>query len=178
MTADDVSDVQTGPVPQLEAGPRDGIADAREAYVRDLLNSRWRWFSEHASGQRALYLSVKVIQIVLAAAVPVAASVHAPVAVTGGLGALIVVLEGVQQLFQWHDCWIRYRTAESALRRERFLYQARADAYASAADPVALLAERIDQITSSEAAGWAKTFGSTTTRDPTAVESSPQPPAK
>ncbi len=148
MTIEDVSSVST--------------PDARETYVQNLLNSRWKWFSEHASGQRALYLSVKVIQIVLAAAVPVAASVHAPVAVTGGLGALIVVLEGVQQLFQWHDCWIRYRTAEAALRRERFLYQARSGAYASAADPVGLLAERIDQITSSEAAGWAKTFGSAT----------------
>ena len=178
MTAEDVSGLQTDPVPQVDAGSRDGDTDAREAYVRDLLNSRWRWFSEHASGQRALYLSVKVIQIVLAAAVPVAASVHAPVAVTGGLGALVVVLEGVQQLFQWHDCWIRYRTAESALRRERFLYQARAGAYESAADPVALLAERIDQITSSEAAGWAKTFGSTSAKDAPALESADQKAAK
>jgi Protein of unknown function (DUF4231) len=153
------------PVPSVDAGGWGETSDPREAYVRDLLNARWKWFSEHASGQRAFYLSVKVIQIVLAAAVPVAASVHAPVAVTGGLGALIVVLEGVQQLFQWHDCWIRYRTAETALRRERFLYQARAGGYGSAADPVGLLAERIDQITSSESAGWAKTFGSSSATD-------------
>jgi hypothetical protein len=168
MTAADASPVPSDPAPNVDAGASGKTSDPREAYVRDLLEARWKWFSEHASGQRALYLSVKVIQIVLAAAVPVAASVHAPVAVTGGLGALIVVLEGVQQLFQWHDCWIRYRTAETALRRERFLYQARGGGYGSAADPVALLAERIDQITSSEAAGWAKTFGSSPTIDSSA----------
>ncbi len=56
-----------------------------------------------------MYWGIKVVQLVLAASVPVAAGVAAPVGLTGSLGALIVVLEGIQQLFQFHSNWIRYR---------------------------------------------------------------------
>jgi hypothetical protein len=115
-------------------------------------------FDRKARVNRASYFSVKVVQIVLAAAVPVAASANAPTPLTGSLGAIIVVLEGIQQLCQWHANWIRYRRTAELLRRELFMFRASVGDYATAQDPVTLLAERLDRAEAAEVAGWSTTF--------------------
>jgi hypothetical protein len=130
----------------------------RQDFVIRRVERQFHHFNSHAGVQRALYISAKVIQIVLAAAVPVAASVHAPVPLTGSLGALIVVLEGVQQLCQWHANWIRYRSTAESLRRELFMCRAKVGGYSTAADPISLLAERMNEISTTEVSGWSTTF--------------------
>lgn len=132
--------------------------EERQDFVIDRVERQFHHFNAHARAQRALYFTAKVVQIVLAAAVPVAASVHAPVSLTGSLGASIVVLEGVQQLCQWHANWIRYRSTAESLRRELFTCRARVGGYATASDPIALLASRMNEIATSEVAGWSTTF--------------------
>jgi len=129
-----------------------------QAFVIGRAESQIGYFHRKAGRERAKYYGVKIAQIVLAAAVPVAASVHAPVPLTGSLGALIVVLEGIQQLCQWHANWIRYRSTNQSLRRELFRCRARVGDYATVPDPVNLLAERMDAIASTEVAGWFTTF--------------------
>ena len=71
-------------------------------------------------------MRIKVVQIVSAAAIPVLAATSLPTWVAGGLGALIVVLESVQQLFQFHSNWTHYRSTAEALKHEKFLYLAHA----------------------------------------------------
>jgi uncharacterized protein DUF4231 len=75
--------------------------------------------------------------------------------VTAGLGIFIVVLEGLQQLDQYHSNWISYRSTCEALKHEKFLYLAKAGMYATANDPHALLAERVESLVSQEHAKWA-----------------------
>ncbi|HEY2555561.1 MAG TPA: DUF4231 domain-containing protein, partial [Diaminobutyricibacter sp.] len=65
------------------------------------------------------------------------------------------VLEGAQQLFQWHDNWIRYRITATSIASQRSLYTARAGDYATG-DPVPLLVERIEALATSETTSWAK----------------------
>jgi hypothetical protein len=131
-------------------------APDRTAVVEARVEAQYNWYNDHANAARIWYYVIKLIQLVLAAGVPVAASVHAPIALTGSLGAAIVVLEGAQQLFQWHDNWIRYRTTAAGLAKERSLYAARAGDYASAADPSAQLAARVETLSSAETASWAQ----------------------
>ena len=100
-------------------------------------------------------MRIKLVQIVSAAAIPVLAATSLPTWVAGGLGALIVVLESVQQLFQFHSNWTHYRSTAEALKHEKFLYLAHAGSYATAANPDALLAERIEGRVSQEHAAWA-----------------------
>jgi len=153
----------SGDVPApMPDGPawRPSDDDDLAIFVLRRLEDHRRLFNRGAEHARLFYLSFKVIQVVLAAAVPVAASVHAPIALTGSLGAAVVVIEGVQQLFQWHANWIRYRTAEAGLRHERFLYRARIGDYATSLDPTRLLADRTEGLNTTEHAGWAHTFGS------------------
>jgi Protein of unknown function (DUF4231) len=89
-----------------------------------------------------------------AAAIPVVAAFGAPVYVAAILGALVVLTEGILQLNQYHQNWITYRATAEALKHEKFLYLARADVYGDAAQPLRLLAERIEGQISQEHARW------------------------
>ena len=113
------------------------------------------WYSRGARRSKRWYLRIKVVQIVSAAAIPVLAATDLPTWVAGGLGALIVVLESVQQLFQFHSNWTHYRSTAEGLKHEKYLYLARAGSYAAAANPEALLAERVEGKVSQEHSAWA-----------------------
>ena len=64
-------------------------------------------------------------------------------------------MEGVQQLFQFQQNWVSYRSTCEALKHEKFLYLATAGPYATAERPQALLAERVEGLVSQEHAKWA-----------------------
>ena len=119
------------------------------------LEEQIQWYSRGARRNKRHYLRIKVVQIVAAAAIPVLSATSLPTWVAGGLGASIVVLESIQQLFQFHSNWTHYRSTSEALKHEKFLYLAHAGSYASAANPDALLAERIESRVSQEHASWA-----------------------
>ena len=89
----------------------------------------------------------------MAATLPVVAAVHSPVWVTGGLAAVIVVLEGAQQVYQFQEHWITYRSTAEALDVERYLYLAQAGPY-SGDDRHGPLAERLEGLISQEHAKW------------------------
>ena len=122
--------------------------------VLDRVDQQIHWYDRHATSARIWYCSIKIAQIILAAAVPVAAGLDLPKLLTGSLGGLIVVLEGIQQLFRYHDNWVRYRWTASAMEREKSLWTARAGDYATAERPEAQLALRIEDLTSREATQW------------------------
>ena len=65
------------------------------------------------------------------------------------------MLEGLQQLQQYQQNWTTYRSTAERLKHEKFLFLARAGAYASAERPEALLAERVEGLVSQEHAAWA-----------------------
>jgi hypothetical protein len=74
--------------------------------------------------------------------------------VTAGLGVLITILEGILHLNQYQQLWDTYRSTCEALKHEKFTYLGHAGPYAGAADPRALLAERIESLVSQEHAQW------------------------
>ena len=119
------------------------------------LEEQISWYSRGARRNKRWYMRIKLVQIVSAAAIPVLAATDLPTWVAGGLGALIVVLESVQQLCQFHSNWTHYRSTAEALKHEKYLYLARAGSYAGAANPEALLAERVEGKVSQEHSAWA-----------------------
>ena len=74
---------------------------------------------------------------------------------TGVLGVLITVLEGILHLNQYQQNWTTYRSTCEALKHEKYVYIGKAGPYASAPNPHALLAERIESLVSQEHAQWA-----------------------
>jgi hypothetical protein len=112
------------------------------------------WYDAKSQVNQRWFKRLKVCQIVTAAAIPVLASVSAPVWLMGGGGALIVVLEGLQQLQQYQQNWTNYRATCEQLKHEQFLFMAQAGPYSVAPNPEALLAERVEGLVSQEHAAW------------------------
>jgi hypothetical protein len=135
-------------------GSSDGDAAAESpAWTR--VQDQIAWYDRKSQLNQRWFKGLKVCQIVTAAAIPVAASVSAPIWIVGGGGALIVVLEGLQQLQQYQQNWTTYRATCEQLKHEQFLFMARAGPYESAPNPEALLAEHVEGLVSQEHASWA-----------------------
>ena len=122
------------------------------------LDDQIRWYDIHSGRQRRAFYSLKVVTVVAAATIPLSAAILPngywnPI-VTSSLGALIVVIEGMQQLFQLQTNWILYRSTCESLKREKYLYLGNAGPYAAAQNSHALLAERVESLISKELAGW------------------------
>jgi Protein of unknown function (DUF4231) len=141
-----MSALEAAPATESEAAYRDSPAWAR-------LEDQIAWYDRESAQSQRWFKGLKVVQIVTAAAIPVAAAASAPLALLGAGGALIVVLEGLQQLQQYQENWITYRSTCERLRAERFLYLSRAGPYA-VGGAEALLAVRVEGLVSQENSAW------------------------
>jgi Protein of unknown function (DUF4231) len=120
------------------------------------------WYSAKSRQAQSAFKRIKVIEILAAALIPflgsltvVFKSLKDNVAlITGALGVLITILEGVLHLNQYQENWTNYRSTAEMLKHEKYVYLAKAGPYAAAPDPHALLAERIESLVSQEHAQW------------------------
>jgi hypothetical protein len=112
------------------------------------------WYDRRSRNNQRLFKLVKGVQLIAAAVIPVVATLDADPAIAAALGALIVVLEGVQQLNQYQQNWSAYRSTCEALKHEKYLFLAQAGPYAGSGDGRALLADRIEGLISQEHAKW------------------------
>jgi len=103
------------------------------------LNEQIDWYNRKASTNQRQYKAIKLTQIVLGALVPVVAAINGSSRVIlGALGAGVVVLEAIQQLFQFHRNWIAYRATCEALKREQHLFLVGGGEYANVPNPTAV----------------------------------------
>jgi len=141
--------------------PIAGIAPPKPVSVAPEESAAWArledqiaWYDGKSQHNQRWFKRLKICQIVTAAAIPVVAAASAPVWLAGLGGALIVVLEGLQQLQQYQQNWTTYRATCERLKHERFLFVAHAGPYATASNPDAMLAERVESLVSQEHAAW------------------------
>ena len=133
--------------------------------VMDRLEDQIGYYETKSSKCQRYYKRIKLFEIVAAALIPFLAALHVSDTsgyvhfgigiVTAVLGVMITILEGVLQLNQYQQLWITCRATGEAMKHEKFMYIAKAGAYATAPDPHALLAERIEAIGSQENTRWA-----------------------
>ena len=113
-----------------------------------------KWYSQKSTWNQDCFKKLKVAEIIAAALVPFAAGISAPAVITGLLGVIVVALEGLQNIYQFQNNWITYRSTAEALKHEKYLWYAQAGPYLNAEHPEALLAERIESLISTENAKW------------------------
>ena len=115
------------------------------------------WYDRKSMTNQRYFKRIKMVEIAAAAVIPFLSASGIPrlMWVTGGLGVVITVLEGMLHLNQYQQNWIAYRSTCESLKHEKYVYLGKAAPYASAADPHALLAERIESLVSQEHAKWA-----------------------
>jgi len=118
------------------------------------LEDQISWYDRKSTNSRNWHMRLKIGTLVCAAAIPFSAAMGAQAYVGGGLGALVVVMEGFQQLFQFHTNWVSYRGTCESLKHEKYLFLALAGPYATAASPQRMLAERVEGTVSVENAKW------------------------
>jgi len=118
------------------------------------LQNQIDWYDKKSQHNQRWYKRVKVTEIVAAALIAGTAGLGTARFVTVGLAVLLLVLEGLQQLNQYHANWISYRSTCEALKHEKFLYLGEAGPYTEAQGRHALLAERIESLVSQEHAKW------------------------
>jgi hypothetical protein len=142
---------EDGPAPArpIEAVPPPAVEDS----TWDRLEDQLGWYDRKSRDNQRRYKWLKLVELAVAAVLPVVAALESPVWVTGGLAAVIVVLEGAQHLYQFQEHWITYRSTAEALKHERYLYLAKAGPYAGE-DRHRQLAERLEGLISQEHAKW------------------------
>ncbi len=140
-------------VPDLSGRKEESGKDGVMARVEDQIN----WYDRKSHSCLQWFKTLKTLTIIVASAIPVVTGTVNSIAssrIAGGLGALIAVLEGVQQLNQYHANWISYRSTCEALKHEKYLFAAAAGPYAKSSTARALFAERVEQIMSQENTKW------------------------
>jgi Protein of unknown function (DUF4231) len=125
--------------------------------IMERLEDQIGWYDRKSISAQRTYKRIKVVEIIAAAAIPFIAPLKFSFipAITGVLGVIITVLEGMLHLNQYQELWIAYRSTCESLKHEKYTYLGKASPYANVADPHALLAERIESLVSQEHAKWA-----------------------
>lgn len=118
------------------------------------LEQQIRWYDSKSGSAQRIFKNVKIGEFILSACVPLTALWNGWVTAALGVGA--VVLEGLQQLYQWQHNWITYRSTCEALRHEKYSYLGRSGSYDGLTDEEAYkaLVERVESLISTEHAKW------------------------
>lgn len=132
--------------------------DERDDVLWQELSAQFRWYDKAATRSRLAYQSLKLAALAAGAAVTVLAALSAPAALTASLAGVIVVLEGAQQMFQFHPNWISYRGTAETLRHHAFLYVADVSPFDDPATRRERLAASLQEATRREGATWADTM--------------------
>jgi Protein of unknown function (DUF4231) len=125
------------------------------------LDDQINWYDRKGTSHKRYFNTLKVVAIVAAAAIPFLAALPLDAQlsriIAAALGALIVIIEGIQQLYQLQTNWLLYRSTCESLKHEKYLFLAGAGPYGAAQNPHSLLAERIESLVSQEHAKWTST---------------------
>jgi hypothetical protein len=138
----------TGPV---DTGSRADSGLDHPAWAR--LVDQLDWYGRKSAAAQRAFLRLKVVEIVVAAAIPVGGRNERTGVAHGRAGAAVVVLEAVLKFNQWQTNWVLYRSTAEALKHEKFLFLYCAGLYATG-DRQRVLAERLEGLISQEHAKW------------------------
>src|SRR6187399_727889 len=122
------------------------------------LQDQLSWYDGKSQSCQRNYKRLKLSQVTLAVLIPLAALLPAEYAkwATSVAGALIALLEAIQQMNQYSTLWVTYRGTAESLKHEQYLFLGSAGPYRGMAEPDALvlLAERVEEHVSTEHGKW------------------------
>lgn len=147
--------------PEVSSGEELIKDDPLARRVLQWVNEQIDFYDRYGLLHANLYFWFKIPTLVAAALVPVFALATGNWTkwVTAGLGVLIAVLEGVQQVGRYHDNWVAGIATRDQLERERELFLAKAGVYAKPQDgqsSSSLFAERASVLMTQEQGQWLK----------------------
>lgn len=136
------------PVPETVLG--------HPAWLR--LEDQLKWYDGRSVRSQRHFKRLKFVQVCLAILIPVVSFVPAMTArwLAALSGALIALIEAVQQMNQYSALWVSYRSTAERLKHEKFLFLSAAGPYRALpeSERLILLAERVEEHVSTEHANW------------------------
>ena len=130
------------------------------------LKDQLDYYEKKSAWNQKMFKRLKIAEIIAAALIPFVAGISAIESgitvfgmnilpyIIGALGVVVVVLEGLQSLYQFQNLWTSYRSTAEGLKHEKYLWLAKAGPYLNAEKPEALLADRVEALISTEHAKW------------------------
>ena len=124
-------------------------------YLQERVDFKIDLYQSLSRQQKIRYYMVSVLTIILAASVPVAVNVFAGRVAPTVISLLLTILVGLEKLFLFREHWKNYDLAEESLRKEKYLFLARAGGYAGKGEDEAfrILVENFEERIHEERAG-------------------------
>jgi hypothetical protein len=116
--------------------------------VLERLEDQLTWYDRASAHNKLMYKGFKTLKIIIGALVPLTTYFAPYKVVPAALGAALVVFESLHELNQYERNWLAYRSTAEALKHEKYLFLSTVGVYATAQNPKALLAERIESLIS------------------------------
>ena len=128
-----------------------------DQYLKTRVDDQISWFDKKSVVNQNWYKFFRVLEIFLAAMLPLLVSfrdksVAIPITI-GGIGVVIVILQGLHQLYKFRDNWTEYRSASEALKREKYLFETGSQPY-QREDAFPMFVRNAELIMGLENAGW------------------------
>ena len=133
-----------------------------EKYINDRVNNQIEWYDKKSKYNQYFYKVLQLIEIILAAAIPVltnyAMNSKLITFIIAIIGALIVIIESISKMNKYHENWVQYRTTCELLRYQKNLYETNTSPYNTDDEtPENLFVKNIESIISSENNKWKST---------------------
>lgn len=143
-----------------------------ERYLKERVDDQIAWHSRKSAANKMMYRTLTTINIAAAALIPFlsafalilaedSAYVRALPVIAGGVGVLLTVSSGILTVYRFHENWVDFRLIAESLRREKYLYLARAEPYDAApargrgpGASFALLVERVEGLIARTTVTW------------------------
>lgn len=118
------------------------------------LEDQIAWYDRKSNASQHWFQRSKILEIIVAAFIPFLSGINAMPILTGSAGVLIIILEGIQHLFQFQNNWTSYRSTCENLKHEKYLWLAKSGPYLDVENPNTVLADRVESLISQEHAKW------------------------
>lgn len=133
------------------------------AYLQERLQDQIDWYDRKSQKAQRWFKRLRGFELIAATAIPFLSgysgnSIYLTLAV-GLLGLLVAVVAGLLSLNQFQERWIEYRTICEALKREKYLFLARAAPY-DGDDSFPLLVEHVESLIAKETSAWGQSIRS------------------
>lgn len=130
-----------------------------EHYVKERYTDQVNWYDRKSLWNQGWYKRLQWYLIVLSAITPILIATQEHLGETAKWlpllsAALVAIFTTAMKTFNYQENWLNYRATCEALKKEKFLYEARIGDYAHVSDSESLFVERVENLISSENTVW------------------------
>jgi len=135
----------------------EGAGVAGLDFAWSVANESYEWYRKAAIRARRSYRLCEILFLVISAAIPVSVVLLPGTAtIPAFLGAVLVVLSGLRNVFHWHENYIRFSRARESVNAEMRRYATVSEPYSDLAKRDSVLINAITRIEQQEMGQWVR----------------------